>query len=266
MLLNISHTTSYTYDAPIDYALQQLRLRPKETAGQRIVSWAIGIEGGKIETSFTDHHNNQVDLISFAPKTTYISVKCEGAIETVDKAGVVGNHAGFAPLSLFKRSTPLTRPGAELRKLAREVASHDEAPIPMLHRLNSAVLENLAYKKNQTSSSTKAEDALLQGEGVCQDHAQVFVSAARQIGFPARYVSGFLLLEDAIEQDAGHAWAEAYVDGIGWVGFDPPHEKCPDASYVRVATGLDSYDAAPIRGLVRGEVQEELVVNVQVQQ
>jgi transglutaminase-like putative cysteine protease len=101
---------------------------------------------------------------------------------------------------------------------------------------------------------------------VCQDHAHVFIGAARSVGVPARYVSGYLMMNDRIDQEATHAWAEAHVDGLGWVGFDVSNWISPDPRYVRVATGRDYRDAAPITGVVFGTSTEDLHVDVAVEQ
>jgi len=111
-----------------------------------------------------------------------------------------------------------------------------------------------------------AEDALEAGHGVCQDHAHSFIACCRYMDIPARYVSGYLMMDDRIDQDATHAWAEAYVEGLGWVGFDVSNGISPDTRYVRVATGLDYAEAAPVSGTRFGSAGEALAVQVQVQQ
>ena len=137
-------------------------------------------------------------------------------------------------------------------------------PLSSLHALSRAIGERVAYHKGATTAASSVEDVLAAGKGVCQDHAHVFVSAARVLGLPARYVSGYLMMDEQVDQDATHAWGEAYVPGLGWVGFDVSNEVCPDERYVRVATGLDYQDAAPISGLRVGSASESMVVAVQV--
>ena len=136
----------------------------------------------------------------------------------------------------------------------------------ILHELMGAIGEAIIYETDTTDAETNAEEALKLGRGVCQDHAHVFIATARLLGFPTRYVSGYLMMMDRVEQEAGHAWAEAWVDGLGWTGFDVSNRICPDARYIRVATGLDYRDAAPVRGLLYGAERENLVVSIQVQQ
>ncbi|MCA3660151.1 MAG: transglutaminase family protein, partial [Methylobacterium sp.] len=135
-------------------------------------------------------------------------------------------------------------------------------PFAFLHRLNSAIFENFAFLPGATDTATRAEEVFQHRSGVCQDFAQVFLAAARQMGIPARYVSGYFLRTDTDQQQAGHAWAEAHIAGIGWVGFDPAHGLCADERYIRLATGRDYLEAAPIRGSRLGGQGESLSVLV----
>ncbi|MEM8729020.1 MAG: transglutaminase family protein [Pseudomonadota bacterium] len=265
MQLKISHTTSYHYGAPVPYALQQLRLRPKSRVDQNVISWDVTVDGGKLEVSFEDEHANRVDLVSFEPGAEDIVITCTGEVEVTDSNGVVGKHTGFTPLWLFQRKTKLTAPGANLRALMADFEK-PESELALLHALSDHILSKVPYSKDQTSSALTSEEALVAGHGVCQDHAHIFISAARQLGLPARYVSGYLLMDSQVEQDASHAWAEAHVPGLGWVGFDVSNAQCPDARYVRVATGLDYAEAAPTSGMRFGEGPESMRVTLIVEQ
>ncbi|MBF9031970.1 transglutaminase family protein [Rhodobacterales bacterium HKCCE3408] len=266
MRLSIQHTTTYRFAEPVPYGLQQLRLTPKSRAGQEVLSWQMGLEGGQAEVEFTDEYLNRVALISFDPAATQIVVSCQGVVETSDTSGIVGKHGGFAPLWLFERSTPRTRAGPNVRRIAKGLKDEVEEDIARLHALSERIAEAVPYEVGATGATTTAEEALELGRGVCQDHAHIFIAAARSMGYPARYVSGYLMMDDRVHQDASHAWAEAHVDGIGWIGFDVSNAICPDERYVRVATGLDYGEAAPISGLRIGKGAESLAVDIQVQQ
>ena len=209
MLLKIEHETRYNYDRPVQYGLQQLRLRPKERPGQRIVDWNIGIEGGALELSFEDQHSNHVDLINIERGRSEIVIRCTGEVENTDGSGIIGTHGGFAPLWYFKRSTALTKPGPGIAKLVTLLDENAGDDIARLHALSALVTDKVAYKTGETGAETTAEQALEVGSGVCQDHAHIFCAAARSLGFPARYVSGYLMMSDRGDQDATHAWAEA---------------------------------------------------------
>lgn len=267
MHLTLAHRTLYSYERPVTYGLQQLRLTPKSRPNQKVLDWDIEITGGKIELEFEDEHMNTVTLISFDGDGHTIEIKCRGQVETTDTSGVIGQHKGDVPLWLFETPTDLTRAGNATRKLIKGLNADYEDPIERLHELSRRIHEAVKYELGHTHSMTSAEDALGAGHGVCQDHAHVFLAAARAMGMPARYISGYLMMNDRVDQDATHAWVEAHVDGIGWVGFDISNQISPDERYVRVATGLDYRGAAPIAGLRIGDHgQEKLEVDIQVQQ
>ncbi len=265
MRLKISHLTTYQYDKPVHYALQQARLTPKSQASQNVVTWNITVEGGRKQLEFEDQHNNLVTLISLDEDQSEISIHCKGEVETIDQGGIAGQQQGYTPLWYFKRSTLLTKPGQHARNLVKSLVGEAQDDVTRLHALSSLVAKAVSYKKGQTTPQTTAEDALRAGHGVCQDHAHVFISAARLLGFPARYVSGYLMMKNHAEQDASHSWAEAWIEGIGWTGFDVSNGISPDERYVRVATGLDYRDAAPISGIWIGDAKETMTVTIHVQ-
>lgn len=263
MDLTINHITEYSYDAPVDYALQKVRLRPQSSRLQEVRHWCVDVTGGTIETSYLDHYGNHVDLVSMTPGARSLTLRASGTVITEDQAGILGQVYGCAPLWHFCEPTLMTMPGPAIRALPLEIGAD---PVADLHALSAAILKALPYESGRTEVDTSAEDALSGSHGVCQDHAQIFVAAARLAGLPARYVSGYLMMDDRTEQDATHAWAEAHVEGLGWTGFDISNGVSPDARYVRIATGRDARDAAPVEGLRRGTAQETLMVSLQVQQ
>jgi transglutaminase-like putative cysteine protease len=264
MRLKITHRTEYRYDAPVPYALQRLRLVPYGGPTQTIKAWSLTIEGAREEVCFTDHFGNDTRLVSVEGEPHVISVEASGEVETHDTAGVMGAHRGFAPLWLFSAETRLTAAGEGIRGLAGQIAPGPE--IERLHRLMAVILERVTYTIGATDSGTSAEEALSQGSGVCQDHSHIFISAARLLGFPARYVSGYLMMNHSLEQAASHAWAEAHVDNLGWVAFDVANGISADERYVRVATGRDYRDAMPISGIRMGRGEEQLAVRITVEQ
>ena len=263
MRLSIRHETTYRWSEPISYALQQLRLTPKSRTGQEVVAWSTQIDGGQVEVEFEDAHANRTQLVSIKPGQTEVSVVAEGLVDLEDQAGVIGQQGGYLPLWIFQRATDLTRRGSGTQGLARDVRDI-ENPLDRLHRLSERIREAIAYRTGATEVTMTAEQAIAEGAGVCQDHAHVFVTCARLLDHPARYVSGYLKIDGREDQDATHAWAEAHLDGIGWVGFDVSNGIAPDDRYVRVATGLDYSDAAPISGMRQGQGAEALEVKVTV--
>jgi len=263
--LSIRHVTAYDYDTPVDYGLQQVRLTPKSTAGQTVIDWATTVTGGREELSFDDANRNRVNLLSTTPGATRIEVVSAGNVEIENRNGIVGAHSGYMPLWLFRRATDATRAGAGTRALVKSTADAGAA-LDRLHAISAAIREAVPYRIGVSQIDWTAEDALSAGAGVCQDHAHIFIAAARALDVPARYVSGYLMMDDRIEQEATHAWAEAWVEGLGWTGFDISNAIAPDTRYVRVATGLDYSDAAPISGTLFGNATARMTVAIQVQQ
>ncbi|MFC3075371.1 transglutaminase family protein [Shinella pollutisoli] len=262
MRLKISHTTEYRYADPVQYSLQRLRLTPRNQPGQIVRDWRTTVHGAHVEVGYTDHFGNHVDLVSTDAEQVVIRIVAEGEVETEDRAGVFGPHQGYVPLWLYLRETPLTRAGRLVRELARAASGDNE--LARMHALMAAIHLAVAYRPGETAADTTAEQALEKRQGVCQDHAHIFLAAARHLGIPARYVSGYLLMEEA-EQTASHAWAEVHLEGLGWVGFDAANKICPDERYVRLATGLDYKDAAPVSGMVTGRTDETLAVSIKVE-
>ncbi len=266
MRLTIRHTTTYRFEDAPDYGLQQLRMTPKRSNGQKVVQWDMTIDGGTEQTVYTDHHHNRVTLVSYDSGANTVTVQCQGVVDTVDTNGIIGHHGGFTPLWYFRSPTELTRIGTRVQHLVDSIATDGSDEIARFHELATTIRCEVTYQTDVTTTSTSAENALKLGQGVCQDHAHVFIAAARAMGRPARYVSGYLLIEDQAAQYASHAWAEVHIDGLGWLGFDVSNGISPDERYVRVATGLDYRDAAPVAGLRFGSGGEAMAIDIQVQQ
>ena len=265
MQLKISHTTRYDYEKPVHYVLQQVRMTPRDTPQQRVRDWALTVTGGIREVSYSDHHANLTDLISVPSGTRQVEITASGTVETLDNSGIFGKQPTSVPVWYFQRGTELTRAGDGIAALAAGIEGVSDR-LEALHDLSDRIAAAVAYGAGETYTMTTAEDALAGGTGVCQDHAHIFISAARSAGVPARYVSGYLQMDGRVDQDAGHAWAEAYLDTLGWVGFDVSNRQSPDERYVRIACGRDYADAAPLSGLRQGFGDESMIVSLQVQQ
>lgn len=265
MRLAIRHTTRYRFDRPVVHAIQRLRLTPKTTQGQEILAWDMQFENAERQLEYEDQHHNTTTLIAMTPGEQEVVVTCAGTVDTHDFAGVIGQHAGHLPLWSFRGQTPLTRPGTGMRALVRELRKGGRPTLEILHELSARVRDRVVYETGVTDVGTPAEEAWTAGRGVCQDHAQMFIGIARALDIPARYVSGYLMMDDRIDQEATHAWAEAHVEDLGWVGFDISNGISPDQRYVRVATGRDYRDAAPITGVSVGSATENLSVAVAVE-
>jgi transglutaminase-like putative cysteine protease len=176
-----------------------------------------------------------------------------------------GTDERFPP-GLFLRSTPLTEANTAMAMFSREPRSESEDDaLGFLHALMVRINEHMTFDEDPTNSGTSAVEAFAGKRGVCQDYAHIFIACARSSGIPARFVAGhFLRADGMINQQAGHAWAEAYVPDLGWVGFDPANAICTTDAHARVAIGLDYLGAAPVRGTRYGGGVETLTVAVKV--
>ncbi|QTD93916.1 transglutaminase family protein [Burkholderia anthina] len=307
MRLAIRHISRYQFDDQATHALQRLRLRPQSGPGQTVRAWQVTIDGVEPTLSYADGLGNQIDLVRHERGAKHeIVVVAAGVVETQDRAGIVGNPEGYAPPWIFERETALTKAGELVRELTQALPIEPRS-LDALHWLMTEVHGRIAYAPNLAADApVDAETALQNGEGTSRDHAHAFIAAARALKVPARYISGYVLADSAMQriadakqsaggedaeealalqsgdgmqqvlgashaaqsqgaphtalaaqpqgvalmqQPAGHAWAEAYVEGLGWVGFDPFMNRCPDERYVRIAVGLDSRDAQPVTGL-----------------
>jgi transglutaminase-like putative cysteine protease len=265
MRLTVDHVTRYVYDQPVRSVVQSHRLAPSAFAGQRVIDWEIEVSDGVRGAVHRDGAGDQVQGWTVAGPVSAIEVRVQGTVETTDLAGVLKGHREIVAPEVYLRASAPTRADVALDALARSVEAPDA--LALAHALSAAVAEAIAYRPGVTHAHTTAAEALALGEGVCQDHAHALIAVARVRGFPARYVSGYLFATgDGTPHEAAHAWAELHVAGLGWVGFDPANRCCPDERYIRLGSGYDAQDAAPIRGISRGGAREEMDVTVAVQQ
>ncbi len=260
MLISIRHTTRYTYPQPATYTVQSLRLRPPSFKGQRVLEWSVttSAKGGTV--NFTDGFGNAVEMIAINAPHRELLIEAHGTVETEDTSGVLAGLSNSVPVRVFLKETPQTAPDEAIVALAKGVEGGDA--LPRMHALAELVCAKVEYLVGSTHAHTTAAEALKEGKGVCQDHAHIFIAAARVLGVPARYVTGYLVAETEEPAEAHHAWAEAWIDGLGWVGFDVANSICPTDRYVRLTTGLDAATAAPITGSRRGGGDEVLTVSV----
>lgn len=265
MILTVSHVTSYRYDPPVRSAVQSLRLTPSRFEGQRTLDWSVEVEGGTRGGAFRDGAGDWIEGWSVRGPTDGITVRVAGRVETTDLAGILRGHRESVPPSAYLRGSEATRADGALADLAQRAAEGAAGGLDCAHRLSAAVSDAVAYRPGVTQAHTSAAEALALGEGVCQDHAHVLITLAHLMGLPARYVSGYLFADlTGAAHEAAHAWAEVWIDGLGWIGFDPANRCCPDDRYIRLGSGHDARDAAPIRGIARGAVSEDMNVSVAV--
>ena len=265
MRIRISHATTYHYDTPPAGVTQMLRLTPRNYDGQYVASWRIDLTQDCLLHQHEDAFGNITHAFTADGPFETLTVAVEGEVETLETHGVVSGAVERFPPSLYLRETALTEPDPAIVELAQGARAADT--LSTLHKLLSALHAEMTFDTDPTQTTTTAAEAFKLRRGVCQDITHVFIAAARQIGIPARYIGGhFYRADGVIAQDAGHAWAEAYVEKLGWVGFDPTNGISATDAHVRVAAGLDYLGAAPVRGTRYGGSGETLKVAVHVDQ
>lgn len=251
MRLVVDHVTRYRYDRPVRSGVQSHRLTPSEFQGQTVLDWAVSVTGGTRGAAFRDGAGDRIQAWTIAGPVEEIVVAVRGTVDTTDLAGILRGHRETVVPEAYLRDTDATLADAALADLAAGATGADV--LSLAHALSGAVAGAIAYVPGATHAQTTAAEALARGEGVCQDHAHALIACARSRGIPARYVSGYLFADAGGQaHEAAHAWAELHVPGLGWVGFDPANACCPDARYIRLGSGFDAQDAAPIRGIARG--------------
>jgi len=266
MRIHIVHETAYEYEQPASSAIEILRLTPRNHDSQYIVRWRIELSHDCRLDPFEDAFGNLAHTFTVDGPVDRLSIRVEGEVETQDTNGIVRGTTERFPPSLYLRETPLTEPDNAVMQFAESAAGpHDGEPLATMHELTARIYNGFAFEAGGNRPAMSAAECMRQKRGVCQDYAQVFIACARHLGVPARYISGYFHRADGVvQQEAGHAWAEAWLPKLGWVGFDPANGISTTAAHVRVAAALDSLGAAPVRGLHFGGGGEKLAVAVQV--
>lgn len=259
MLLKIEHKTHYAYSEVVDYTIQQLRLTPQNAHGQRLLHWDVRVNGNL--HTFEDAHGNVTQTLVIDSPHQEVSITAFGEVETniVETATLE-----TIPLPIYLRQTALTQPDNAVKAFAAtfaKQAKNAELILSMMKKINAKI----AYVKGSTQVKTTAAQAFAQGEGVCQDQTHVLLACCREIGIPARYVSGYLFTDDARHMES-HAWADIWLEGLGWQSFDVLNQCKTNGRHVRLAIGLDYREAAPVSGMRVGGGDEAMKVSVQVEQ
>jgi transglutaminase-like putative cysteine protease len=267
MRLRISHSTTYAYDGPATSVIQTLRLTPRNHDGQYVARWRIDVSTDCWLHQHEDAFGNIIHAFTANGSFREFAVLAEGEVETRDTQGIMRGTVERFPPSLYLRETALTSADSSIAAFAASCRAAGELEtLRILHLMLERLHEEMAYDADPTHTATTAAEAFALRRGVCQDVTHVFLAAARNLGIPARYIGGYLCHEDGPEQNAGHAWVEAFVPQLGWVAFDAANGICATDAYVRVAVGLDYLGAAPLRGAHYGGRGEALSVSVRVAQ
>lgn len=263
MLLHIEHVTVYTYDRPVKHSVQSLRLTPRTEAGQRVLSWNLQTPGQK--TQQTDAHGNVMHLLTLDEPHSEIRIHVSGSVETEHVADSAPSNRGRLSPLVYVPQTPLTTVDTALREFAmRHGADRNRFDEQVALSLATAIRETMSYVPGSTDVSDSAAHAFSLERGVCQDHAHVMLACCRELGVPARYVSGYLLT-DRDDHIASHAWVDVWLDGKQrWFAIDVTNGTPGGLQHCRLAVGRDYLDACPVRGIRRGGGVETMAATVAV--
>lgn len=266
MRLHIEHETIFSYSQPVREAIGEARLRPRDDAGQRLMGFRLALDPHAPVDPVGDRFGNTIHCYSVLQPHRRLTITATSEVETSADALIAApaltplEQHSFTAISQY---VPFTD---ELLAFARATAPADADVATTAQALSSAIYASCDYQAGSTDISTTADAVLAGRRGVCQDFAHLLIALCRGLGMPARYVSGYLYDADQPADAilASHAWAEVFLDGRGWLGIDPTHNRVIGALYTRVALGRDYADAAPVRGIYQGETKETLEVRVRM--
>jgi transglutaminase-like putative cysteine protease len=260
MQMHIRHETRYRYDRPVKYSVQSLHLTPRRDPSQRSLAWSIASPGRRLEQ--VDAYGNISHLLTIEEPHREIAIVVHGVVETADSEARQ-DEGPISPLA-YLAPTMLTMPNDDIKSFAQSTLASIAEPRARAQALAEAVAGAVRYKSGISDVQDSAAVAFKSREGVCQDHAHVYIASARSIGIPARYVSGYIYTGDANDA-ASHAWVDVWLGtDLGWQSMDVTHTRPAVRTYCRLAVGRDYLDAAPVRGVRQGGGGEVMEANVTV--
>jgi transglutaminase-like putative cysteine protease len=278
----IRHITRFTYDEPITESVMEARMQPRSESTQRCMHFGLSTSPASRAMMYQDHDGNIVHHFNIPGRHSRLVVTAEALVDCLPPPGLPddlgpdawprldqltasGEYWDSLNPSAFARSTDL------LEALAREIGlERDADPLSTIRRIAGGIYERFEYDQASTHVDSPIDDALQSRRGVCQDFAHVMIALVRTLGVPCRYVSGYLFHQgdgtDRSADGATHAWVEALMPDLGWVGLDPTNNLIAGERHIRVAVGRDYADVPPTRGVYKGvsAVRSELAVAVKV--
>jgi transglutaminase-like putative cysteine protease len=282
MFYTIRHITRFTYETPISESVMEARMQPRSDGLQRCIRFGLTTAPTSRVRMYADHEGNVVHHFNIPGRHAKLMLSAEALVESApspDLPGTLGADA-WTRLDALTASgefwellnpSPFARPTALLDELARELrADRGDDPLVTIRRLMEEMYARFEYSPRSTRVDSPIDEALAARRGVCQDFSHIMIAVVRQLGVPCRYVSGYLFQEherDVRSSDgATHAWIEALLPDVGWVGFDPTNNLIAGSRHIRVAVGRDYTDVPPTRGVYKGitAVRSELAVAVAV--
>ncbi|ABU59798.1 transglutaminase family protein [Roseiflexus castenholzii] len=279
MLYHIRHLTRFRYSAPVSESVVEVRMQPRSDGHQRLHSFQMTTIPRTTIFSYRDILGNMVHHFDVPGRHKLLTVTSEALVEVSEPSPITAlDGESWRALDALAASGEywdllqpgrFTHPSDLLRAFAAEIAlQRGSDPLTTLCRLNTRIYDAFEYAPGSTHVHSPIDDALRMRRGVCQDFAHIMITLTRALGIPCRYVSGYLFHRaedhDRSEADATHAWVEALLPGMGWVGFDPTNNLIAGARHIRVAIGRDYADVPPSRGVYKGQATSELDVAVRV--
>ena len=280
MIYSIRHMTRFDYSAPIHESVMEVRKRPKNEDNQRVQGFALITNPSAHIFEYVVFLGNRVCYFDIPRAHSRLIITAESYVEVLppptvpaslgddgwawlDREVETGDFWDMLMPSQFIQTTAMV----EQLKQELNVQRRDD-PMVVLCQLNTAIYNAFDYVPNYTQVDSPIDHALASRKGVCQDFAHIMITLVRNLGIPCRYISGYLYTgqedNDRSADDATHAWVEAWLPELGWVGFDPTNNLIVGDRHIRVAIGRDYADAPPTHGIFRGEAESELQVGVQV--
>jgi len=273
MLMELTHETVFEYSEPVSEAYMEFRLTPLTDSSQHLLQHRPRVSPHRPVRNYVDGLGNTVSYFNLLAPHDRIEVCFDSLVETYSlpfRGHALPEERRSSPsamLQLFDYlgPTPLTAWGEEFHAWVKPLEElRNATPQEAANSIREAIHGGFRYEGSVTNASSPITDLLRQGAGVCQDFAHLMLATCRYLGFPARYVSGYVLPEEGQVTAASHAWCEVYDMRHGWFGIDPTHNTWTQEHYVRIGTGRDFSDVAPNRGVFRGRAEEVMHVRVQL--
>jgi transglutaminase-like putative cysteine protease len=266
MLLTIKHETVYRYSSPVDYTIQHLRLTPRSETQQQSLNWSIEAPGRYHKC--VDAYGNIGHILVLDKPHDEIHITVTGQVQIAKEKAHLPSDAGEVPLLAYLQATRLTAANDDILELARTVyrlklGKSKVGSIDAMFALVNQIQRSLCYLPGTSQVHTTAAEVLASQAGVCQDYAHVFIACCRALDLPARYVSGYIHPGNT-DHAASHAWADVWLDELGWVSFDVTNANFAASGHCRLAVGRDYLDACPVRGIRHGGGLEAMEVVVRV--
>ncbi len=282
MYYSIRHITRFRYDAPVRESVMELRMQPRSEGPQALRSFQIATNPRAQLYAYTDHLGNAVYHFNVLRQHMELRIETQSAVEMSEwreqpQTADALEWGRYNNLNLSAEQYDLLEPSkfAQPSQALNEFMAEKSLIRPQgdalnaLKHLNKTLHDSFDYVTGVTDAYSPIDDALKAKSGVCQDFAHIMIAIARSWGVPTRYVSGYLYHrskgQDRSGEDATHAWVEAWLPSMGWIGFDPTNDIMAGDRHIRVAVGRDYADVPPARGTYKGGAQSELAISVSVQ-